>query len=93
MLKENGIDVFDEISFPDHYNYSKIDLDNLIKKAKEKNFILLTTEKDYFRIHKDYRKNIDCLKIKAKIEKENEFIEEIKRVIWNLLSIFLNSQL
>ena len=40
---------------------------------------------------KDYRKNIDYLKIKAKIEKENEFIEEIKRIIWNLLSIFLNS--
>ena len=81
LLKENGINISEEISFPDHYNYSKIDLDNLIKKAKEKNSILLTTEKDYFRIHKDYRKNIDCLKIKAKIEKENEFIEEIKRVI------------
>ena len=56
-------------------------MDNLIKKAKEKNSILLTTEKDYFRIHKDNRENIDCLKIKAKIEKENEFIEEIKKVI------------
>ena len=81
LLKENKIDILEEISFPDHYNYSKIDLENLIKKAKEKNSILLTTEKDYFRIHKDYRKNIDCLKIKAKIEKENEFTEEIKRVI------------
>jgi len=81
LLKENGINISEEISFPDHYNYSKIDLDNLIKTAKEKNSILLTTEKDYFRIHKDYRKNIDCLKIKAKIEKENEFIEEIKKVI------------
>ena len=81
LLKENGINISEEISFPDHYNYSKIDLDNLIKKAKEKNSILLTTEKDYFRIHKDNRENIDCLKIKAKIGKENEFIEEIKRVI------------
>ena len=81
LLKENEINISEEISFPDHYNYSKIDLDNLIKKAKEKNSILLTTEKDYFRIHKDNRENIDCLKIKAKIEKENEFIEEIKRVI------------
>jgi len=81
LLKENGIDVSEEICFADHYNYSKIDLDNLIKKAKEKNSILLTTEKDYFRIHKDNRENIDCLKIKAKIEKENEFIEEIKSVI------------
>ena len=71
----------EEISFPDHYRYSVTDLNNLIKKAKEKNSILLTTEKDYFRIHKDYRKNIDYLKIKAKIEKENEFIEEIKKII------------
>ncbi len=81
LLKENEIDVSEEISFPDHYNYSKIDLDNLMKKAKEKNSILLTTEKDYLRIHKDNRENIDCLKIKAKIEKKDEFIEEIKRVI------------
>ena len=81
LLKENKVNVLEEISFPDHYNYSKIDLDNLIKKAKEKNAILLTTEKDYLRIHKDYRKNINCLKIKAKIEKENKFIEEIKKII------------
>ena len=80
-LKKNNFKIVKSLDFPDHYNYSKIDLDNLIKKAKEKNSILLTTEKDYFRIHKDYRKNIDCLKIKAKIEKENEFIEEIKKVI------------
>jgi len=81
LLKENEIDILEEISFPDHYNYSEIDLNNLIKKAKEKNSILLTTEKDYLRIHKDYRKKIDCLKIKAKIEKENEFIEQVKKII------------
>ncbi len=92
-MKENEINVLEEISFPDHYKYSKTDLDNLIKKAKQKNSILLTTEKDYLRIHKDYRANIDCLKIKVKIEKKDEFMEEIKRIIWNLLSIFLNSQL
>ena len=79
--KENEINILEEISFPDHYNYSRTDLDNLIKKAKQKNSILLTTEKDYFRIDKDYRASIDCLKIKVKIEKENEFIEEIKKVI------------
>ena len=93
MLKENKINLLEEISFPDHYRYSVTDLNNLIKKAKEKNSILLTTEKDYLRIHKDNRENIDCLKIKVKIEKKNEFIEEIKKVIWNLLSIFLNLQL
>ena len=81
LLKENEINILEEISFPDHYNYSKTDLDNLIKKAKQKNSILLTTEKDYLRINKDYRKNIDCLKIKVKIEKKDKFIEEIKKII------------
>ena len=30
---------------------------NLINKTKENNTILLTTEKDYFRINKNYKKN------------------------------------
>ena len=81
LLKENKVNVLEEISFPDHYNYSKTDLDNLIEKAKQNNSILLTTEKDYLRIHKDYRENVDCLKIKVKIEKKDEFIEEIKKVV------------
>jgi len=81
LLKENEINVLEEISFPDHYNYSRTDLDNLKKKAKQKNSILLTTEKDYLRMDKDYRENINCLKIKVKMEKKNEFIEEIKKVI------------
>ena len=81
LLRDNKINILEEISFPDHYNYSKTDLNNLMKKAKEKNSILLTTEKDYLRIHKDYRENVDCLKIKVKIEKKDEFIEEIKKVV------------
>ena len=81
LLKENEINILEEISFPDHYNYSIADLDNLIKKAKQKDSILLTTEKDYLRINKDYRKNIDCLKIKVEIEKKDKFIDEIKKVI------------
>ena len=81
LLRDNKINILEEISFPDHYNYSKTDLNNLMKKAKEKNSILLTTEKDYLRIHKDCRENVDCLKIKVKIEKKDEFIEEIKKVV------------
>jgi len=81
LLKENKINILEEISFPDHYNYSVSDLNNLIKKAKQKDSILLTTEKDHLRINKDYRKNIDCLKIKVKIEKKDKFIDEIKKVI------------
>ena len=81
LLKNNNIDILEKISFPDHYNYSDKELENLINKAKENNTILLTTEKDFLRIEENYKKNINYLKIIVEIENRNQFIEEIKKDI------------
>ena len=81
LLKENNIDIIEEKEFPDHYNYSEKELKNLISRGKEKNAILLTTEKDYFRINKNYKKNINLLKIVVEIQNKDQFIEEIKKII------------
>ena len=69
------------ISFPDHYNYSSVELENLLKKAKENNATLLTTEKDYLRIKENFKENIKYLKIEAEIENQKQFIEMIKKYI------------
>ena len=79
ILNENNIDMIDQISFPDHYNYSGKEIDDLIKKAITSNALLLTTEKDYLRIDEKYRKNINYLKIRLKLE--NEFINNLKKII------------
>ena len=81
LLNENGVKSLEEISFPDHYNYKKEDLINLINKAEGKNAILLTTEKDYLRIDDNYKNNIKYLEIKTKLENEFYFIEEVKKFI------------
>ena len=81
LLKDNDLNILEEISFPDHHNYSNKELENLRNIARENNAILLTTEKDFFRIDENYRKNIKHLKIKVEIENKNQFIEEIKKVI------------
>ena len=81
LLKKNNINITEEKKFPDHYNYSQKELEDLVNKAKEKNSILLTTEKDYFRINQKYKKNINFLKIKVEIENKDRFVEEIKKVI------------
>ena len=81
LLKDNNINVVKEMKFPDHYNYSKKELENLINKAKENNTILLTTEKDYLRIDENYKKNINYLKIAVDIKNRNQLIEEIKKII------------
>ena len=81
LLKENNIMPQKEIKFSDHHNYSNKELEKLIKIAKENDTILITTEKDYFRIDDNYKKNINYIKILVEIENLKEFIEEIKKII------------
>jgi len=81
LLKENKIQLLEEIYYPDHYNYSNKELNKLIKRSNEKNAILLTTEKDYERIHNQYKYNIKYLNIELEIKDENSFIDEIKKIV------------
>jgi len=81
ILKKNNINIIEEKKFPDHYNYSGKELGDLLNRAKEKNSILLTTEKDYFRITHEYKKNINFLRIKMEIENKDDFVKDIKKII------------
>ena len=81
MLEYNNINPIEKIAFPDHYKYSKKELESLANKADNNNAILLTTEKDYLRINSTLNKNIKFLKIKVEIKNRNKFIEEIKKFI------------
>ena len=57
-----------KIIYPDHYKLTNTDLKQLIDKAKKENLVLVTTEKDFFRLNKSQRKNIKFLKIKLEIK-------------------------
>ena len=81
LLKKNEINVLDEISFPDHHDYSERELEDLVIKSKKNNAILLTTEKDYLRINENYKENINFLKIKTILIDQCKFINEIKKII------------
>ena len=82
LLKENNLNLIGTNSFPDHYHFAVRDLEMLIKKINsEKNQILLTTEKDYFRIHDNFKTHFQYLKIELEIENKDNFIELIKKNI------------
>ena len=65
-----------KIIYPDHYKITNTDLKRLINKGKKENLILVTTEKDFFRLNKAQRKNIKFLKIKLEI-KDKKNLEKI----------------
>ena len=77
-LKSLKIKLVDYKKFPDHYNYSDGDLQKLKKLAKVNGCKLITTEKDYFRIKRTFRKNINFLKIELLIDQEKKFYKYLK---------------
>ena len=72
-LKNLKIKFYGYEKFPDHYDYKESDLQKLRHLAKIKNCELLTTEKDYFRLKKSFRKNINYLKIELSVEQKKQF--------------------
>jgi len=81
MLHANNLNIINKIKFPDHHEYDEKELENLISESEKSNSILLTTEKDYFRVKEKYKKNISFLKISVKIENKEKLIGEIKKII------------
>ena len=71
------IDLQKKIAFPDHYELRKSEIKNIIKEAAEKKLVILTTEKDFYRLKKYDFKEIRYIKIRLKITDEKKFLEKI----------------
>lgn len=56
-------------AFPDHYQYTDKDLEQLIEKAKNKKAKLITTEKDWVRLPDWAKEEIKYAKLEMNIEK------------------------
>ena len=72
-LRKYNIRYRSNLIYPDHYRYTRIDIKKIKKIAKIKNLKILTTEKDYNRLPKKFRNNINYLKVNLKIQKIKEF--------------------
>ena len=77
-LITNNINVVDEIIFPDHYHYTKKEIDKIKILAKNLNAKIITTEKDYVKIDNNENEDIEFLKIDLKIQEEEKLINYLK---------------
>lgn len=81
FLREKGFNVINEISFYDHYNYKKQDLENLCNIAQKNNSKLITTKKDWIKFPKDYQEKIDYLEVELKFSDKKIIEDELKKLI------------
>ncbi|MDB9750706.1 tetraacyldisaccharide 4'-kinase [Candidatus Pelagibacter ubique] len=70
MLKNNKLKVVSDLEYPDHYQYSKRDFDEIIINAKKFNAHIITTEKDFLRLE-NFNKN-EILYVKSSLEISDE---------------------
>ena len=77
MIRNNGLNVIQDIEFPDHYSYKKKDIENILKEAESLNCKIITTQKDYYRLNPIYLKNIKFIKSELQIVNEEGFINSI----------------
>ena len=80
MLKINKFNIVKEIEFPDHYEYSKKDISNIISTAKDLDCKIITTEKDYARLKIDKFSDIKHIKVDLEILNEEIFLKEISKL-------------
>jgi tetraacyldisaccharide 4'-kinase len=78
LLKENKLNVKKTYSFPDHHDYSQKDFDKIEGNTST---IIVTTEKDYYRIHDNQKQNIYCVKVELEIENEDKLKDLIKQYL------------
>ena len=73
FLKKNNLNLVKEIYYPDHFKYSRKDLENLINLKEKMGALLVTTEKDYLRIETNYVKYFNFISIQTKFESPELF--------------------
>ena len=77
LIENNDLRIDEKIIFPDHYKISKTEMQKILKKAEVKNYQIIMTEKDFFKIEKYKLKNIKYLKILLEINEHEKFLKRI----------------
>ena len=80
LLNNHKLKIAKKYIYPDHYNFSKEEIDNFISEAKKNGYQIVCTEKDFHRIKVYDIKEIDYLKVELVLEKKERLIKKIQSI-------------
>ena len=81
LLEENNLNLKEKLSFPDHYRFTKNQIQNIINDAKNKKLKIIMTEKDFFKIKEFKIEKIDYLKVSLKVVDKEDLMKKIKKYL------------
>ena len=80
MLKSYNFNIIKEIEFPDHFKYSKKDIEKIILESKNFGCKIITTEKDFLRLQPISYNEINFIKSELEIQNEQDFLITLKKL-------------
>ena len=80
LIRSQNLNIIKKLSFPDHYQFSKSEILNIINDARKNGYQVVMTEKDYHRV-KDFNfTEIHYIKVKLEIAEKKEFLNKVLTV-------------
>ncbi len=77
LIEKNNLQISKKIIFPDHYEFSKAEIQTIINEAEKNNYKIIMTEKDFFKIKNYKLEKISYLKVSLEIDKKEKLIKRI----------------
>ena len=77
LVEKNDLKIFKKKIFPDHYQFSKAEMQNILKEAEKKNYQIIMTEKDYYKINHYKLKKINYLRVSLEIYNKEKLLKKI----------------
>ena len=77
MIRNYGLNIIKDLEFPDHYQYTQNDINQILVDADNLGCQIITTEKDYYRLKDLKNEKIKYLKSELKIINEEKLINLI----------------
>ena len=81
LLSNNNLNIEKKVVFPDHYNFSRSEIENIVDEAKNMNYQIIMTEKDFYKVKKFNFEAIKYLKVDLEIKAQEKVISKIKKII------------
>ena len=80
LLSEYGLKIEKKLIFPDHHVFSNKEIQNFINESKNKNYQIVMTEKDFYKISDYNLKDIKYLKVSLEIKEKEKLLNKIKKL-------------
>ena len=80
LLKNNDLKIEKRLSFPDHHIFKKNEIQKIVEEANNKNYQILMTEKDFFKVKEFNFKEIKYLKVSLEILEKERLIKSISNI-------------